>query len=136
MNLPSPFAVSAEEHFTVREISMLIPPQYVRSDAAPGDQPVQLPLDALRSSLQQGRPALRLSQIYLACPYLFVRPVQPSEDMEIALPFQKVKRIAEPGGAPGSPGMGSPFASVAPAARKESPFGASPFAQQAAPPGD
>ncbi len=134
MNLSSPFAVSAEEQFTVREISMLLPPQFVRSDSAPGEQPVMLPLDVLRNSLQQGRPALRLSQIYQACPFLFSRPVAPAEDVEIVLPFQKVKRIVEPGSA--VPGKASPFAAVAPreappatAPRKDSPFAVSPFSQ-------
>ena len=71
MNLPSPFAVSAEEQFMARELIMLMPQQFVRQDAMPGDQLVPLPLEALRVSLQQGRPALRLSQLYMACPSLF-----------------------------------------------------------------
>ena len=135
MNLPSPFAVSAEEQFTVRELSMLMPPQFVRHDAMPGDQPVPLPLDVLRASLQQGRPALRLSQIYQTCPILFARQVLPSEDVEIVLPFQKVKRMVETGSGNGTDASVSPFATVSPppqspAARMDSPFAASgsPFA--------
>src|SRR5688572_3312491 len=134
MNMSSPFAVSAEEHFTVRELSILLPPQFVRNDGVPGDQPVHLPLDLLRASLQQGRPALRLSQIYMACPGLFTRPVAPAEDMEIVLPFQKVKRITEPAAMSPSPPMASPFIASAPppqGAKMESPF-ASPFMQAGA----
>ena len=136
MNLPSPFAVSAEEQFMARELIMLMPQQFVRQDAMPGDQLVPLPLEALRVSLQQGRPALRLSQLYLACPSLFSRPVSAAEDVEIVLPFQKVKRMldSQPGG--GNAALISPFAAVmpspsAPAARGDSPFGppGSPFSQ-------
>ena len=31
------------DHFTVRELSILLPPQMVRTDALPPDHPVQLP---------------------------------------------------------------------------------------------
>jgi hypothetical protein len=122
MNLSSPFAAAAAgEQFTIRELTMLLPPQFLRTDSMPGDQPVALPLDVLRHSLEQGRPALRLSQIYQACPFLFSRQIQPSEDLEIVLPWQKVKRMVDGGQAPGSP-----FAAVAPpGARMESPFAAS-----------
>ncbi len=123
MNPASPFALNAGEQFTVRELMILLPPQFVRGESLPGDQTVPLPLELLRASLQQGRPALRLSQIYLACPSLFSRQVPPAEDMEIVLPFQKVKRMLE-----NSP-AGSPFTAVAPPRSAESPFmaGSSPF---------
>ena len=58
MNTPSPFAVSAGEDFTVRELTMLLPAQFVRSEALAGDTVVHLPLESLRASLEQGRPAL------------------------------------------------------------------------------
>jgi hypothetical protein len=130
MNLPSPFAVSAEERFTVRELSILLPPQFVKTDGLSADQPVNLPLDLLKLSLQQGRPALRLSQIYQACPFLLTRQVLPAEDVEIVLPFQKVKRMVEPGSAPSNGGI--PFMPASAPGRAGSPFGppapaASPF---------
>lgn len=135
MNLSSPFAAAAGEQFTVRELAMLLPPQLVRTESLAADQPVALPLDMLRGSLQQGRPALRLSQIYLACPFLFNRQVQPMEDEEIALPFQKVKRMLDAGAGL----MASPFAAVAPPAAArgaDSPFATpgSPFIQAGAAP--
>ncbi len=128
MNLPSPFAVSSEEQFTVRELSMLIPQHFVRQDAMPGDQPVALPISDLIASLKQGRPALRLSQIFMACPRLFTRQILPAEDMEILLPFQKVKRMTDAGE---TPVAASPFAALSPppAGRTDSPFApqGSPF---------
>ena len=137
MNLPSPFAVSSEEQFTVRELSMLIPQHFVRQDAMPGDQPVALPINDLIASLKQGRPALRLSQIFAACPRLFTRQVLPAEDMEILLPFQKVKRMTDTGE---TPVPASPFAPLSPPpagwadspfAPQGSPFASSPPAQPA-----
>lgn len=135
MNLPSPFATSTPEQFTVRELSILLPPQFVKSDGLPGDQPVPLPLDILRASQQQGRPALRLSQIYVACPSLFIRQVQPGEDVEVVLPFQKVKRMLEPAANAAPTAMGSPFAAVAPPLQAQSvaPRGASPFVSPSSP---
>lgn len=130
MNLASPFATAASEQFTIRELIMLLPPQLVRTESMPGDQPVALPLDLLRGSMQQGRPALRLSQIYMACPFLFTRQVQPAEDLEIVLPFQKVKRMLESGAT-----AASPFTAVAPPSRMDSPFATagSPFVQNGGP---
>jgi len=128
MNLASPFATAAGEQFTVRELSILLPQQFVRAESLPGDQAVPLPLDLLRASLQQGRPALRLSQIYLVCPFLFNRQVQPAEDIEVVLPFQKVKRMLE------NVQSASPFTAVAPPRGTESPFApASPFMQNGGP---
>jgi hypothetical protein len=123
MNLASPFAAAAGEQFTVRELTILLPPQFVRAESLQGDQAVPLPIDQLRDSLQQGRPSLRLSQIYMACPFLFSRQVQPAEDMEIVLPFQKVKRMLE------NVPAASPFAAAGAMRGTESPFGggASPF---------
>ena len=119
-----------------RELIMLMPQQFVRQDAVPGDQLVPLPLESLRVSLQQGRPALRLSQLYSACPSLFSRQVQPAEDVEIVLPFQKVKRMVESLSGGGNAALASPFAAVMPsqspaAGRGDSPFGpqGSPFSQ-------
>lgn len=126
MNPASPFAPVASEQFTIRELIMLLPPQLVRTESMPGDQPLALPLELLQGSLQQGRPSLWLSQIYSACPFLFNRQVQPGEDVEIVLPYQKVKRMLE-GGAP----VASPFNAVAPPSRVDSPSAraGSPFLQ-------
>lgn len=125
MNPSSPFAVSSGEQFTVRELTNLVPAQFLRPDAAAhGDQVVHLPVELLKTSLRQGRPALRLSQLYLSCPSVFARPVQPAEDVEIVLPFQKVKRLVEPGDA-----AANPFAA---ASAGESSFAVSPFAQNGA----
>lgn len=94
-NQGSPFQPVAEEGFTVREISILLPPQFVRANAMPADQVVPLPLNDLRATFQSGRPSLQLSQIFQACPYLFNRQVLPAEDTEVVLPYQKVRRILE-----------------------------------------
>jgi hypothetical protein len=98
---------------------MLLPPQMLRADALPPDQPVNLPEETLRHTLAAGRPALRLSQIYMACPFLFSRQVLPQEDVEVALPYQKVKRIVETSGIPVE-SLGAP-----------APQGASPFQRAA-----
>jgi len=133
MNLPSPFAVSAAEQFTVRELSILMPQQFVRQHGMAGDQPVPLPLDVLSASLQQGRPALRLSQIYRTCPDLFARQVLPAEDVEIFLPFQKVKRMVETGLGSGTAAPVSPFAAVSPPPQSPAVRGDSPFAASGSP---
>ncbi len=133
MNIASPFQPVAEEGFTIRELSMLLPPQLLQTENLPPDYLVPLPLEALRGSFQAGRPCLRLSQIYQTCPYLFQRPVHPNEDQEVALPYQKVRRILE-GGSAGvnlARAAGAPFAVAEPEdppfANREAVPSSSPF---------
>ena len=132
MNAASPFAVSLEEQFTVRELSILLPPHFVRADRVPQDQVVQLPLELLRASFQQGRPALKLSQIFHACPFLFQRQIDLAEDIDVALPFQKVERLLEAEGSAGHE-QTSPFAAVMAGHAEQGAAGggASPFAAAA-----
>ena len=100
MNNASPFQPAAEEGFTIRELSMLLPPQLLKSEGLPPDYLVPLPIQSLYASFQAGRPCLRLSQICQSAPYLFNRQLQPGEDQEVALPYQKVRRILEVAGMP------------------------------------
>jgi hypothetical protein len=95
MNIASPFQPTAEEGFTIRELSILLPPQLLSTGNLPPDYLVPLPVEALRSTFLAGRPCLRLSQVFAACPYLFSRQLMPGEDQEVALPYQKVRRILE-----------------------------------------
>ena len=100
MNNASPFQPAVEEGFTIRELSMLLPPQLLKTEGLPPDYLVPLPIQNLYSSFQAGRPCLRLSQICQSAPYLFNRQLVPGEDQEVALPYQKVRRILEAAGMP------------------------------------
>ena len=100
MNIASPFQAAAEEGFTIRELSILLPPQLLKSEGLPPDYLIPLPLESLRTTFLQGRPCLRLSQIFQSCPYLFNRQLMAGEDQEVALPYQKVRRILESAGMP------------------------------------
>lgn len=95
MNAVAPFPPVTEEGFTVRELGILLPPQLLQQNGLPPDYIVPLPLDEMRQSYEQGRPCLKLSQIYRACPYLFSPQISQAEDQEVALPLQKVRRILE-----------------------------------------
>ena len=100
MNNASPFQPAAEEGFTIRELSILLPPQLLKLEGLPPDYLVPLPIQSLYASFQAGRPCLRLSQICQTAPYLFSRQLLPGEDQEVALPYQKVRRILETAGMP------------------------------------
>ena len=100
MNIASPFQAASEEGFTIRELSILLPPQLLKSEGLPPDYLIPLPLESLRATFLQGRPCLRLSQIFQSCPYLFNRQLMAGEDQEVALPYQKVRRILESAGMP------------------------------------
>lgn len=113
MNNASPFQPAAEEGFTIRELSILLPPQLLKSEGLPPDYLVPLPIESLHASFQAGRPCLRLSQVFQTAPYLFNRQLMPGEDQEVALPYQKVKRILEGAGLSASaPRMMNPEASA------------------------
>jgi hypothetical protein len=95
MSIASPFQPASEEGFTIRELSILLPPQLLNTANLPPDYLVPLPLEALRATFLAGRPCLRLSQVFAVSPYLFSRQLMPEEDQEVALPYQKVRRILE-----------------------------------------
>ena len=144
MNNASPFQPAAEEGFTIRELSMLLPPQLLKMEGLPPDYLVPLPIQNLYASFQAGRPCLRLSQICQTAPYLFNRQLLPGEDQEVALPYQKVRRILETAGMPVSaartnqpepgfaPKVESPF-SIAPSEPTPDRNSHSPFMAAAAP---
>jgi hypothetical protein len=137
MNTASPFQPAAEEGFTIRELSILLPPQLLNVEQLPPDYLIPLPMEALRATFLAGRPCLRLSQIFQACPYLFGRQLMPGEDQEVSLPYQKVRRILEAGhglparGPEGVP-QASPFAirQAAPAISPPPPFPVPPAAAE------
>ncbi len=125
MNNSSPFQPAAEEGFTIRELSMLLPPQLLKSEGLPPDYLVPLPIQSLYASFQAGRPCLRLSQICQSAPYLFNRQLLHGEDQEVALPYQKVRRILETAGMPvAAPTSNLPEPVQPP--KVESPFSVSP----------
>ena len=90
-----PFSAVSGRHMTAREIAALLPPALLRFDGISPDEPVPLPVAALRESLQAGRPMLKLSQIQEACPELFQRELLAEEDVEITLPLARVKGILD-----------------------------------------
>ncbi len=135
-----PFSAVPGRDMTARELAALLPPTLLRFDGISPDQPVPLPLDSLRQSMQAGRPALRLSQIQAACPLLFLRPLRADEDMEVMLPLARVMGILEvsnpaqaaPGEFESAPPTGAPnpFSTVAGATPS---FAGSPFAVASGP---
>ncbi len=120
-----PFPAASGRDMTARELAALLPPSLLRFDGISPDQPVPLPLDSLRQSMQTGRPVLRLSQIQAACPLLFQRPLRADEDMEVTLPMARVVGILEVS----HPAQAAPasFKAAAPAA-SANPFSAVPGA--------
>ncbi len=107
MNSTSPFQTAGGEGFSVREMSILIPPQFVAPGRVFGDQVLALPMEDLRRTFQQGRPSLRLSQVFQLCPEVFVRQVREHEDVDVVLPYQKVRRLLD--GSAHPPPFPSPF---------------------------
>ena len=93
--LGGPFFEGNRSHMTVRELAALLPPTLLRFDGVSPEQAVVLPLETLRSSMQTGRPSVRLSQIHSACPLLFQRDLLPGEDREVTLPIARVKGMLE-----------------------------------------
>ena len=137
-----PFSAAMGRDMTARELAALLPPALLRFDGISPDQPVPLPVEALRQSLRSGRPVMRLSQIQSACPLLFQRPLREDEDMDVTLPIARVKGILEASGpvegahtafmAAPAVTSANPFASILPASAAAS---ASPFAVASAPVG-
>ena len=135
-----PFPAASGRDMTARELAALLPPSLLRFDGISPDQPVPLPLDSLRQSMQTGRPVLRLSQIQAACPLLFQRPLRADEDMEVTLPLARVVTILEVSNpaqaAPASFKAAAPAASANPFSTvpgKAPSFAGSPFAVASGP---
>ncbi len=80
--------------FTARELLAVMPAHLTRRDL-PAEMTVPLPIHVLEANLRQGRPSLMLSDILESCPQLFVRPLLANEDMEISLPYAKVRKLVE-----------------------------------------
>ncbi len=123
-----PFAVVTGRQMTVREMAALLPPGLLRFDAVSPEQPVALPLEELRQTLASGRPSLRLSRIYEACPALFQRPPAPGEDLEVTFPLARVRGLLENSSPIAPVPAVNPFASIPraglpPAGATASPFG-------------
>ncbi len=121
-----PFSAAAGREMTARELAALLPPTLLRFDGISPDQPVPLPLDSLRQSMQAGRPVLRLSQIQAACPLLFLRPLRAEEDMDVTLPLARVMGILEVS----NPAQAAPvnFSAAPPAMPAANPFSTVPGA--------
>lgn len=81
--------------FTVGELADLLPPEFVRLEGIEPSREVSLDLTRARASLVEGRPVLRLSEIYRACPEMFQRPVGSGDDFEVRLPAGRVRALLD-----------------------------------------
>ncbi len=93
--LPGPARTVGEDGFTAGELVSMVPTRCVREGAVPPAQVIPLPPAVMRASLAAGQPAVLLSQLHHACPALFVAPASLEEDLVIALPPHKVRRLVE-----------------------------------------
>ena len=67
-----------------------LPTNFLKGDPVDRQQKVAFEASELYSDLSKGRASVPASVIYRRCPEIFSRPVSDTEDVEVALPLQKL----------------------------------------------
>lgn len=61
----------------------------------PKDRKVWLELGSLKSNCAQGKPKMALSELAKACPDLFANPIRPEDDVDVFLPWRRLRDQVE-----------------------------------------
>ncbi|HEY1083005.1 MAG TPA: hypothetical protein VGE29_12110, partial [Prosthecobacter sp.] len=118
----SPFAAQGASAgnvpLTVGDVLPQLPPELIRLNALPPEQPVAISVQVLDAALRSGQAALPIFEIYRVCPALFQSPVSPQDPRMVPLPASKLPRLiaSTQGSPPAAPAAASPFGMAAPSA--------------------
>ena len=129
----SPFAspgATPPPTLTVGDVLAQLPPDLVRANYLPADQPISIPQPLMDAALSNGQAAIPIFEIYRVCPALFQVPISPQDTRMVPLPAGKLPTMIaasqSAGRAPTPFGQmpASPFG-----APVQSPFGAPNLAE-------